>query len=242
MSMTAGNQPVSNEALGAFFNEVSEQYDTTIFRTVPPYREMFDALLGYSFLDAARPLHILELGCGTGNLTLLLADQFPQAHVTFVDLSEDMLAQTARKLEPRTKNYTPIQGGFLEMDLPSGEFDFITSSIALHHVEDVDKPILYQKIHRWLKPGGKFRCADQVLTLPVHQGHEKDWRDWQAWSLQVGATEEDLKMWQAHGEAFDHYAPLRDHFEWLAAAGFAEVDCYWKKLWWCVFGGEKLLR
>ena len=175
MSMTAGDQPVSaetNRALGDFFDQVSEGYDTTIFRTVPPYREMFEALIGYCFLPVDRPLAILELGCGTGNLTQLLAHNFPQAHLSFVDLSGDMLVQTARKLDPLSKAYTPVRGGFMDVDFPEGRFDLVTSSIALHHLSDEEKPAMYRRIYGWLKPGGRFRCADQVMSLPVQQAHD----------------------------------------------------------------------
>jgi trans-aconitate 2-methyltransferase len=43
-----------------------------------------------------RPRRVVDLGCGPGNSTLLLRDRWPEAHVTGVDSSEEMLAE-ARK-------------------------------------------------------------------------------------------------------------------------------------------------
>lgn len=42
---------------------------------------------------------VLEIGCGTGNLTKLLLEQFPKSNYTIIDLTESMIQQTKHKLK-----------------------------------------------------------------------------------------------------------------------------------------------
>ena len=229
------------QAVEAFFNQFSQAYDSAILKAIPPYAEMMEAVLGYTFMAPEGNWSILELGCGTGNLSVGLWQMFPNARLTLVDLSEDMLNQAALKLQGAA-NAGPevklIQGGFMELDLDPGQFDLVVSSMALHHLEDADKPELYRRIFNWLKPGGLFRCADETLALP-EQSHAKNLAQWEVWASSQGATREEIQVWIDHAEQHDHYAPLAQHFTWLQQASFTEVDCYWRKLMWTVFGGKK---
>lgn len=228
-------------SVGDFFNQLSQSYDDTIKRTIPPYQEMFEAVVGYAFLPSDAPWNILELGCGTGNLSVFISSMFPQARMTLVDLSPEMLAQAALKLEGETERLTFVEGGFMQVDLPEAAFDVVVSSVALHHLLDTEKPGMYQRIFRWLKPGGLLRIADEVKTLPVDESMVKNLARWMAWAREQGATSEELAMWIEHGEKYDHYASLAEHFQWLAEAGFTEIDCYWKRVLWAVFGAKKPL-
>ena len=126
----------------------------------------------------------------------------------------------------------------MSLDFQPGQFDWVVSSMAMHHVPDLEKPVLYARLFNWLKPGGLFRCVDETLALP-EQSQNKNLQQWEAWARQQGATTEDLNVWIEHAEQHDHYAPLYKHFQWLSEAGFKQVDCYWRKLMWTAFGGQK---
>lgn len=227
-------------SVGDFFDKVSDDYDDSIRKAIPPYREMFEALLGYCFLDARKPLRILELGCGTGNLSVLLRELFPSAGMTLVDLSPDMLKHAALKLSGENETLRLIQGGFMDISFEAGSFDLVVSSMALHHLKDDEKPILYARVFQWLKPGGIFRCADETLGSP-EAVHIENMRHWEVWAKQNGATDADIKLWSDHAEQYDHYAPLHHHFQWLAQSGFGNIDSYWRKLMWTVFGATRPL-
>lgn len=235
---TSAESALPEVSVGEFFDRVSADYDDSIRKAIPPYREMFDALLGYCFLTGDQPLRILELGCGTGNLSVCLRELFPQARLTLVDLSPEMLSQAAKKLGGESDSLTVIQGGFMDVDFASGHFDWIVSSMALHHLQDDEKPVLYHRIFQWLKPGGIFRCADEMLGIP-ESVHLENLRRWEIWARDNGATDKDINLWSEHAEKYDHYAPLRDHFQWLGQSGFQDVECYWRTLMWAVFGGQK---
>jgi tRNA (cmo5U34)-methyltransferase len=225
-------------SVGHFFGQISAGYDEAILKGIPPYAELIGSVLGYCFMEPSTPWSILELGCGTGNLSLSLREMFPNAQLTLVDLSPDMLTQAMLKLGSPDRQVDLVPGSFMALEFQPGQFDLVVSSMALHHLQDADKPEMYRRIFSWLKPGGLFRCADETLSLPA-QAQERNMLRWEAWALESGATPDDLNVWITHAEQHDHYASLANHFEWLQEAGFKEVDCYWRKLMWTTFGARK---
>ncbi len=222
-----------------FFDRISGDYDASIFRGCPVYEEMLVALLDHLWLDPANEYRILELGCGTGNLTCLLAQTFPNAHLTFVDIAPEMLAIARQKIASLTDRFEAVQSDFNALDLPENTFDLVISSIALHHLDDPDKARLYRNIFRWLKPGGRFRCADQCMILPAGIGAPQLRDRWLSLSREKGANEEEIALWVRHSDESDHYTPIFTHFQWLSEAGFQHIDCYWRKVYWTLYGGEK---
>src|SRR5688572_3616889 len=81
-----------------YFGSMVETYDSLIRRAVPRYDEMLERLIDYLPAQAGS---ILELGCGTGNLSLALAARYPGSDITFVDAAPEMLETTKARLERR---------------------------------------------------------------------------------------------------------------------------------------------
>lgn len=240
--MCAASGPSIN--VGEFFSGISAGYDESIIRGCPPYAEMMEELLLHLFLDTEAPLNIVELGCGTGNLSRLIAARFPNASLTLVDLSPEMLKLASEKLKkelqtPSAQNLKTLESDFNKLNLANGSVDLFVSSIALHHLLDPDKAALYKKLFTWLKSGGKFRCADECLSLPADVAGEQNFHRWIAWATEKGASKEELDMWYQHALDYDHYAPIHHHLKWLETAGFTNIDCYWRKIFWTVFGADR---
>lgn len=97
---------------------------------------------------------ILEIGCGTGRFSRLLASRAEK--VLAVDLSPQMirLAKERSKLYP---NIDFIEGDAATFHLPNNQFDCIATLTTMHHL-----PIesILEKIKKALKPGGVFVCLD----------------------------------------------------------------------------------
>src|SRR5262245_39948764 len=76
------HSPIDMSTIGAsaseYFGAMIESYDSLIKRAVPRYEEMTQRLLEYLPPQAHK---VLELGCGTGNLSLRLAAKYPQAAI-----------------------------------------------------------------------------------------------------------------------------------------------------------------
>jgi SAM-dependent methyltransferase len=116
----------------------------------------------------------LELGCGTGFFTSVIAKSLPTVTGVAIDGSEAMLAEAATalsqysgRLELRERLFSKIPWGSL------GKFDLVFSAFAIHHLDDAVKQWLYQEASSCLLPKGCFvlfdsfrpygRMADKLL-------------------------------------------------------------------------------
>jgi ubiquinone/menaquinone biosynthesis C-methylase UbiE len=207
-----------------------ESYDSLIRRAVPRYDEMTARLIDY--LPHASH-SILELGCGTGNLSLLLGRNIPDASLTLVDGSPDMIALTRSRISDAgfsANEPTYVAAQFEELALPESSFDLVVSSISLHHV--VDKANLYRKIRTLLRGGGSFCFADQIRGEP-ESNHQINWERWLDYCREPGnCTPEEIQSLLDHAAAHDHYVPLTQHVSMLSAAGFSEIDSVWRNWMW----------
>jgi SAM-dependent methyltransferase len=222
----------------AYFGSMRESYDSLIRRAVPRYDEMLATLVDHLPVTAAT---ILELGSGTGNLSVALARRYPAAALTFVDASEEMIEITSERLDRTSATFaaraTPQSMRFEDLAFVRGRFDLVVSSISMHHV--VPKNVLYRDIFGLLEPGGAFHWSDQTRggTEVIHARH---WSEWLEHCRRAGhCSEEEITGLLAHAAAHDHYTPLLEHIELLEDAGFIGIDCVWRHNMWVVMNAER---
>ena len=158
----------------------------------------------------------------------------PDAEVGLFDAWAAMLARAPDRLGAEWARCTSIVGEF-PRDLPDGPFDAVVSALAVHHLGDADKRALFAAVHDLLVPGGVFVNAEQVAgPTPAL---DADYRA--VWDVQTrarGATDADLAE-AAVRMAADRCAPVDEQCAWLRAAGFVDVDCYFKAWRFAVLGG-----
>lgn len=97
---------------------------------------------------------VLDLGCGSGQLTRLIADNVKAEEIVGVDLTPEMIEKARSKL-PETygqKVRFLISKGE-SLDLPTDYFDLATSAFTLRNVEDISQVL--SEMRRVVKPGGK---------------------------------------------------------------------------------------
>lgn len=216
-----------------YFGALVAQYDSLIRRAVPRYEEMTDRLVEY-LPGLKEGAHVLELGCGTGNLTLRLVERYPGSSMVVVDAAPEMVEVTASRAGGRVEGRV---GTFEEVALEPGRYSLITSCISLHHVED--KRGLYQRLLEALSPGGHLVFADQ-LRGGTERLHRINWERWLEFCRSGDTcTDEEIQGLLDHAEAHDHYTPLVEHFRLLEAAGFGELDCVWRNWIWGVLSARK---
>ena len=106
-------------------------------------------------------IRVLDLGAGTGILSHMIAEAFPNARITLVDISSEML-KIARKRLGEGKRIRYMQADISLLAMP-GEFDVVVSALAIHHLKDDEKHVLYGEVYKALGAGGVFVNAEQVL-------------------------------------------------------------------------------
>jgi 2-polyprenyl-3-methyl-5-hydroxy-6-metoxy-1,4-benzoquinol methylase len=105
----------------------------------------------------SRDMDVLEVGCGTGLLTLLLQPQVKT--ITAIDSSGGMLDVLDQKLrEKRIGNVTTRRMNIETAEDWGGPYDLVVSSMTLHHISDVSR--LLHTLSSVLRPGGYFCIAD----------------------------------------------------------------------------------
>jgi len=117
----------------------------------------FDDLL--ELVDPRPNLKVVDLGCGTGQLTRRLADSLPDSDVLGIDSSSQMLERTREYASPGLRFEL---GNIAEVD---GEWDLIISNAALHWIDDHEKFIPH--LFNCLNPGGQ-------IVVQVPSNHNSD--------------------------------------------------------------------
>lgn len=96
--------------------------------------------------------NILELACGTGQLTRLIAAKFPDAKITATDINPDML--TVAKDIVKDKNIEWKVMDAQELDFPDSSFDVVICQFGIMFFPDKQKAV--NETNRVLKAGGKY--------------------------------------------------------------------------------------
>ena len=104
-------------------------------------------------LPAAAPDSVVDLGCGSGELTASLVDRWPGAQVLGIDSSPEMLAEAARFARPGTLEF---RLGAIEDWRPQRPVDVLVSNAALHWVPGHGE--LLGRLVAALAPGGWLAC------------------------------------------------------------------------------------
>ena len=108
----------------------------------------------------ARGHRVLDLGCGTGTLALMLKEAAPGAHVVGLDVDARILALARAKAARAGIAIDWVEGSAAAPPFPDARFDRITSSLMLHHLTTAEKEATLAAIFRLLRPGGELHVAD----------------------------------------------------------------------------------
>lgn len=178
---------------------------------------------------------ILDLGAGSGLLTVLIRNRFPNARIHLIDFSAPMLSLASGRLG-NDPFITYQRADYVKEPLPE-KLCAVVSSLSIHHLDDADKRVLFKKIHASLKPNGAFINAEQVAG-PTPALDER----YKALYLQqvraAGATEPQIAA-SLFRQQEDRCATVSNQLQWLREAGFHDADCWYKDNRFAVMSGTK---
>lgn len=204
------------ERMDEFFKARVDGYDEHMLANI----EGADEFYAYtaSLLPDTPESKVLDLGCGTG---LELEEYFkmnPQAQVTGIDLSEDMLGRLSEKF--KDKDIRLICASYFDTPLGEKEYDAAVSVESLHHFTEEQKLGLYTKLHGALKDKGYF-----VLTDYFAESEEQE--------TDLFEQLASIKRLEGIGDDefyhFDTPMTVQHEMDILTKAGFSEIKI--KKSW-----------
>jgi tRNA (cmo5U34)-methyltransferase len=208
------------EPMVAFFDARAGGYDdhmrSNVF-TDTTFGHFYGAIAS-QIPESDQPLQILDLGCGTGLELAFLLQRAPNAQITAVDLSEQMLARLAERYRAQLQQITLVADSYLTMNLGTQRYDTILSAMTIHHLLHEPKRQLYAKIYAALKPGGKYIEGDAVTTA----AHEA--------AFLAEYTEEVAQMPSAEDGAYHIDVPfaIDTQRELLLSVGFQQFELLWQ--------------
>jgi tRNA (cmo5U34)-methyltransferase len=216
----------------AVFDATASTYDADRSKLIPGcdafYRWAVD-------LIPERAKNILDLGAGSGLLTMLVRRRFPDAHIRAIDFSGPMLELARARLgdDPRiTYHLADYVNGPLPENLCA-----VVSSLSIHHLDDRDKRAVFRRVWQCLLPGGVFINADQVAgpTAELDARYEALWLE----QVRAGGASEQQIADSLYRKQEDRCTPVNEQLGRMREAGFADADCWYKDNCFAVMAGKR---
>lgn len=219
------------------FDEGAMHYDRHRRKIIPCFDDFYRTAVELIPFERDQSFSFLDLGAGTGLLTALIFNAFPNASAGVLDISENMLAKARQRFTGNTRVDFFVMD-YAQNPLP-GQHDLVVSAMSIHHLEDAGKKILMEKIHQTLRPGGLFIHAELArgATDVTERAYQHRWEDH---LKQTGLDEDQLAVVRER-MALDKPALLENQLMWLRQAGFVDVDCFYKFYNFVVIAGKKPL-
>ncbi len=233
--------------------EKSEPFVTMADIVVPERATQFAIVADLLPFETEDCFGFVDIGCGEGLLAKTILEQYPNSTCHATDVADDMIAKARNLLSPfgsrvSVSTHNIHDTGYLD-NVVSGPVGVVTSSLAIHHCSDTEKAALYRAAFQKLTSPGAMVIIDAVRPVSDH-GVAINKKYWQHYIRQqsqqfTGAEDEYEKfknipiMFYEQPAEEDKPATLVDNLRMLTDAGFRDVDCFWKKCGFAIFGGYR---
>jgi tRNA (cmo5U34)-methyltransferase len=236
----------------AGWSEENSRFFIDYARYFVPDRESQIRTLCALVPDPARPFRVLELSCGAGLLAGALLERYPECTVRGLDRSHEMLTAARQHLAPFGDRFELGKYDLAQTDWrrTGPVYQAVVSSLAIHHLDDAQKAVLFMDVFTMLQPGGALLIADVIRPAGARanefaanaydatvrrqaqeiDGHPRAFEQFER---------EQWNLFRYPDDDTDRPSRLFDQLKWLEAAGFEEVDVFWLRAGHAIFGGVK---
>lgn len=223
-----------SEIVKKHFDDVAPDYDRQRRQLIPCFDDFYGIAASLVSCSSDAP-RILDLGAGTGLFSSFIRSKYPNASLTLIDLSEEMLKEARLRFD-----HDPAVS-YIAADYTSypytEKYDAIISSLSIHHLPHSAKRALFKTIHELLIDGGIFVNADQAAGTSAYwdDHYMTKWKEaiWQS-GLNAKAIEASIER-----RKVDINATVQDQLDWITEAGFDQSDCVYKNNGFAVFAAHK---
>ena len=153
------DEEAKGKQVGEMFDSIAPSYDfmnTMMTGGLHKHWRNKGLKMAAARLPEGDPAAVLDVACGTGDVSFRLHELFPQAHITGLDLSAGMLNIAKEKLagmyHTAQDHITFIEGDSLDMPFPDDTFDMVTVAYGVRNFERLEDG--YREMRRVLRPGG----------------------------------------------------------------------------------------
>ena len=103
---------------------------------------------------------VLDVGCGTGTLAVMIKRRYPDVEVTGIDSDGDVLERARRKASEAGAQATFQKAMATELPFADTFFERVTSTLMAHHLASVDKARMFGEMRRVLTVNGELHLVD----------------------------------------------------------------------------------
>jgi len=189
---------------------MSRDWDAATYHRVSgPQVEMAGAVLDR--LDLRGDETVLDAGCGSGRVTLMLLERLPRGHVVAVDQAASMVEHAREALPP--DRATVFQASLTELVLDA-PVDAVFSNAVFHWIADHE--VLFARLFDVLRSGGRMvaQCGGRGNVARFHR------------AAREAAADEPFVRWFEGWEGPWNFAGPEETAERLEAAGFEAVEAW----------------
>lgn len=216
------------------FENASGIYDDMIRRIIPYYEDQHKILIEFLPFRKDDSIKVLDLGVGTGGLSQLFLETYPNAQVKGIDLAKGMLGKAKERLGAFDNRFTVECADFYKWSSEE-KFDLIAAGLSLHHLTNEEKQNYFRNLPNLLTDRGVFLLQDLVTSedMPTNLAFLDKWMSF------MDRNEIDSQNVLTNHREHDLPTTVENQLNWLKEAGFPQVFCPWRYLNFAILVAKK---
>jgi tRNA (cmo5U34)-methyltransferase len=217
------------------FDKAAVRYDQQRQKVFPRFNDFYQTIITLIPFYQEDNFRFLDLGAGTGLVADLILRAFPNSAADILDVSEKMLEKARERFAGNERVRFWIRD-YANDGLPD-RYGLIVSAMSIHHLDDIEKKLLFERIFHSLVPGGAFINAELVkgTTEETEKIYQRVWKD----HLEKSGLSREILSQIYERTSYDKTAYLSSQLEWLRSTGFLDVDCFYKYFNFAVYAGRR---